>query len=258
MNPVLILVRNNLAMTLRCIDSALSQTIPVKVMLIDNDSDAQTSEGLRDYVRRRELEVWRFVPQLGVSEGWNFGIRSLMTWSFINEPLFHAPTRGFFQHVLVLNNDTVLPPWFYESLLDFNLPFVTGTSSEDLTCTIKPRPAKDSPLLECPDFSAFLIRRGAWEMVGQFDSSMVHYASDCDYHVRAHRAGMSLYKAAEVEFYHERSSTMQMSSDEERAVIEEQANKDRGVFLAKYGCLPGQPEYAALFETETVETKGIS
>jgi len=72
------------------------------------------------------------------------------------------------------------------------------------------------------------------------------YASDCDFHVRAHRLGVPLYKAS-VPYYHERSSTLRLASPEERDEINVQANKDRAVFYSLYNCVPGQKEYEELF-----------
>jgi GT2 family glycosyltransferase len=104
------------------------------------------------------------------------------------------------------------------------------------------------PLSPCPDFSAFLITREMWQVVGPFDERMVHYASDNDYHVRACRAGRQLWNAG-LHFYHERSSTLRQASAEERAQIEAQANADRAVFKGLYGCNPWDPEYSALITT---------
>ena len=76
---------------------------------------------------------------------------------------------------------------------------------------------------------------------------MKFYAQDNDYHVRAHRAGVELLRA-DVPFYHERSSTINNATPEERAEIQRQANADREVFKSLYGCMPWEPAYAALFE----------
>jgi len=73
------------------------------------------------------------------------------------------------------------------------------------------------------------------------------YASDCDFHIRAHRMGIPLYKAA-VPFYHERSSTLRLAPPEEAAEIQAQANRDREVFRSIYNCLPGTKEYEELFK----------
>jgi hypothetical protein len=103
------------------------------------------------------------------------------------------------------------------------------------------------PLTPNPDFSAYMIRKSAWEAIGPFNPDMKYYCSDCDYHVRGHRIGVPMMKA-NVPYYHERSSTMNLAPDEEKAAICRQADADRAVFRSKYGCIPGEPAYDELFK----------
>ncbi len=113
----------------------------------------------------------------------------------------------------------------------------------------EPEPRKE--LRECPDFSAFLIRRDCWEQVGPFDERLVHYCGDMDYHIRAHRMGIKLMNAG-VNFYHERSSTIKHSSPEERRAIEMQANRDRQTFRSIYGFGANDPQYEEVFKVKSL------
>ena len=223
MFPVLTLAHNNLQMTARCLQSVELQDIPgVYPFVIDNDS----SDGTRDWLMGRGIPHARFSPQLGVSAGWNYGL----DW-FFRQPEV--------EQVLVVGNDTYLPSNFYREMLGYSAPFVTGIHDEE---------AKDTQpgvIGECPDFSAFLIRRDCWVTVGGFDDSMKLYASDCDYHVRATRLMIPLFKV-NVPFGHDRSATLRNAPAGERAELEKQAHADREQFRAKWGCLPGTPEYMAL------------
>lgn len=226
MQPVLTLAHNCWKLTERCIQSVHQQDIPgVELFVIDNDSTDETRRMLID----RRIAHARFSPQLGVSAGWNFGLQ----W-FFRQPEV--------EQVLVIGNDTYLPSDFYRALLGYSAPFVTGIADYE---------AKDTEpgvLGECPDFSAFLIRRDCWVTVGPFDDTMKLYASDCDYHVRAKRLQMPLFKV-NVPFGHDRSSTLRSAPPEEQRELEQQADADRERFRAKWGCLPGTPEYAALFQS---------
>jgi GT2 family glycosyltransferase len=226
MNPVLILTRNCLELTKRCVESVLSQDVPTKVCIVDNGS----SDGTNEWARSNGYLWSSFNHNAGVSKGWNIGM----------ELLFEDFPRP---HILCLNNDVVLPKWFYRTLLSYDAPFVTGVAIDTMPIGEPER----MPLQPHPDFSAFLIRRDCWQKVGRFDEEMVIYVQDCDYHVRAHRLGVPLMKA-NVPFFHVNSQTMKRASPEERQRIQEQANKDRAVFKAKYGCIPGTPQYNALFE----------
>jgi GT2 family glycosyltransferase len=226
MNGILTLTCNNLKLTQNAIHSALRQDVPVVVKAIDNYS----TDGSREWLRAYNLLIWAEIENVGVSAGWNRGLN----WFFDHGA----------ENVLVIGNDTWLPPYFYRELLSYNLPFVTGVAVGDMA-QVQPRPSK-SPLDSHPDFSAFCIRKRIWEDVGPFDTRMKHYASDCDWHIRAHRKAYQLWKAS-CEFYHERSSTLRNASPEDRAAIQEQANRDRETFRSTYNCLPGTPEYEAIF-----------
>lgn len=238
MNPVLILSHNCLELTKKCVESVRAQDIETSLLIFDNGSTDGTREWLETIDgsvvgNTKNTAVWKESSNCGVSKGWNFGLNTIFKW-WINK-----------DHVLVLNNDTILPPWFYRTLLSHEGPFITGVSVGSMDEIASPPPRKD--LAPCPDFSAFLIRRECWEKVGLFDEQMKFYASDNDYHVRARRAGLPLMNAG-VPFYHERSSTLKQSSPEERREIESQADADRQAFKALYGCMPWEPEYAELFK----------
>lgn len=234
MNPVMVLTKNNLEMNQRCIKAALEQDIPTKVWIYDNESTDGTKDWLDDM---HAIGDYRGVNlstgvDLGVSEGWNYVLDVLFkNWDT--------------EHVLVINSDTILPPWFYSTLLSYPGPFITGVSvgSMEEIATIPPR----KELAPCPDFSAFLIRKECWEKVGEFDGKMVLYASDLDYHIRAHRAGVRLMNAG-VPFYHERSSTLNYASPQEKQRIRLQADMDREVLRQKWSCNAWDNSYTAMFD----------
>lgn len=223
MNPVLMLTHNCLEMTKRCVESVMNQNIPSDLTIIDNGS----FDGIREWLNSDAFTGCSLsLPHnVGVSYGWNVGLEGILRRD---------------EHCLVVNNDVILPPWFYRELLSYDVPFVTGVSVDNMDA-IKEVPMR-VPLVGHPDFSAFLIRRDAWNKIGPFDVGMKFYAQDCDYHVRACQAGITL-KAASLPFYHERSSTLNLASSEEREEIQLQANRDREYFLRKYGFSVGSEEY---------------
>lgn len=228
MNPVLILTHNGLELTKKCVESVLNQDIDVSTLVVDNGSTDGTSEYLEDMLGQVGSVILN--ENRGVSEGWNQGLEMFM---------------GDYPHCLVLNSDTILPSWFYSELLSYDVPFVTGLSVDWLAGIRKKQERR--PLTPNPDFSAFLIRSEAWEKVGRFDESLWSWCGDCDYHVRGHRAGVGMYKAF-LPYFHQRSSTINNAPPQERKALEDQANRDRATFKAKWGVEPGTPEYAKLFE----------
>lgn len=226
-NPVLILTFNNLELTKRCVESVHNQDVATRILIVDNGS----TDGTIDWLRTGESGAgWTENGNNdGVSKGWNQGLGAFFAWD-VNP------------HVLVLNNDVELPTWFYSELLSYDVPFVTGVAV-DQRPTIRP---EKMPLNPHPDYSAFLIRREAWEKIGPFDERMKLYCSDCDHHVRGHRLGIQMMKA-NVPYLHINSQTLKRATPENRAIIETQANLDRATFQSMYGCLPGTKEYEALF-----------
>jgi GT2 family glycosyltransferase len=232
MNLCLMLTHNGLEITKRSVESVFAQDSETHLVTIDNGS----TDGTQDWFQKNH-KVSVFIPEdrnLGVSKSWNTGLELLLMISRHD-------------HCLVINNDTVLPPWFYSELLSYNVPFVTGVSVDNMD-TIRYRPPR-APLVGHPDFSAFLIRRDAWDKIGPFDEGMKFYAQDCDYHVRACRAGVPLL-AANLPFYHERSSTLRLASPAEQAEIQSQANADRAYFQKKWGWPVGSEEYQQATRTQ--------
>lgn len=242
MNPVLILSYNNLEALKKCVESVRAQDVPTYTLVYDNGSNDGTSAWLpKNDEEDQSFQAYRCLGNTGVSQGWNFGLRYLF--------------RQGYEHVLVLNQDTILGPSFYRRLLSHDLPFVTGCPAEapDVRDNCDQQPER---LFTSPCFSAFLIRRDCWEAVGPFDKRMFSWASDCDYHVRAHLLGIKL-QMAEVPFAHRAGTTIRTAPPEKQKWFSERANADRAVFKSKWGCDPGTPEYDALFAPELFGIKKI-
>lgn len=235
MNHALLLTKNCLEFTKRCVESLRTQDIPVKIHLYDNLSTDGTPEWIDQQV---DIVDHSSGVDLGVSAGWNFVLDSLFSTSDSLHG-WHA------DHVLVLNNDTITSPSLYRKLLSCDVPFVTGaetTNMDDLTQDSSPQDFGGGP-----QFSCFLIRKDAWETIGPFDESMRLYASDCDYHARAHRRGVRLL-CSPTRYYHERSSTINTAEPEQRRLIHLQADADRDAFYRKWGVGVGGSGYEGLFD----------
>jgi GT2 family glycosyltransferase len=231
MNPVLILTHNCLALTKKCVESIRTQDIDTTLLVIDNGS----TDGTEEWLTEQRINNTKLKANYGVSAGWNNGLRFF----------FQQPHQA--EHLLIVNNDTVLPSWFYRELLTCDGALVSGVSVDRME-QIAERPARMERNPH-PDFSAFLLRREAWEKIGLFDERMVNYCSDCAYHIEAVRKGVQLYKTG-LPFYHERSSTLKLAPPEEHLEMSRQADADRQVFRSIYGCIPGEPAYEEFFKCE--------
>lgn len=236
MNPILILSRNCLELTKKCVASAESQDIPTRIIVIDNGS----TDGTLDWLESPNFRhLWAGSRNNdGVSKGWNRGLTALFADGA--------------EYVLVPNNDTILAPWTYRRLLEYNAPFVTGVSFGDMEEVMTEHGPRE--LTGGPDFSCFLIRKSAWEKIGPFDENMVHYCGDLDYHIRAHRAGIFLGNS-HLKFFHQRSSTLKNALRADQIAISRRAELDRNVFRNKYGMFPGDPAYNDLFVEQPVQAE---
>lgn len=224
-HPVIMLAHNAKGLTEMAVHSVLNQDIPTMLTLIDNDSSDGTSEWAE---ARKDFYTFTFRPPLGVSSGWNFALTEVFR---------------HFDFCLVVNNDAMLRPDTYRELLADGGEFVTAVSVDnpqgivgDWRRALRPH----------PDFSCFLIRKSVWEKIGGFNETMKLYASDADYHLRMHNAGIEAYTIG-IPFYHYASGTMKFARPLERAELNRQADADRDTFERIWNCKVGSPEYYAKF-----------
>jgi len=214
-------------MTRRCLDSLLAQDIgDVRVVAVSNGSNDGTLEYVRAYFQAIEIVAYASIRSL--NKVWN---------DMIDLALIES------DHVLVVNNDVVLKPETYRTLVEDGGAFVTGVSSgEEIARQVVDVGAR-SPH---PDFSCFLMTRECWRRVGRFDEEFWAYCSDGDYHLRMHRAGIEAYCLA-LPFFHERSSTIRLADNATRDMLQVRADADRETFKRKWGFEMGSEEYERCF-----------
>lgn len=229
--PCVIPVRNGLRYTRDCLRSLLAQDTETDIWVMDNASTDGTTEYLR---AMNGVFTTRHYPALSVAAAWNFA-------------LAHLFGEGE-QRVAVLNNDVKLRTDFIRSLAEADLPFATGVGVATMEQLNAPWTRTDR---EHPDFSAYMIRRDCWETVGPFSEEYAGaYCEDADFHVRAWRKGVHL-TCIGIPFWHAASGTIKSATEKEAQTISAQAHDNRERFRKAYGCLPGSPEYEALFSEDT-------
>lgn len=241
-NFILIVAHNNLHLTRHTVNSALAQDTPCRVLVIDN---ASTDNTARYLAAKADISYITYPQQKSLAACWNAGLRC--AWILGHE------------HALVLNCDTEIRPDACRLLLQHGGPFVTCVSVDDRSrignittpdfygrnpVSIEPFDFSSRPH---PDFSAFMIHKSVTETVGWFDEAMYPaYCEDSDYHLRMHQAGIKAV-CVDLPFLHHGASTMKHADPVERRIIEKGADNNRLRFKEKYGCMPGSPEYYALF-----------
>lgn len=226
-NLVIIPVVCNPTITRKCIDSVLAQDIECQPFVILNGSKDCASM-IRSYGRR--ITSIAHLEPISLNVLWN----AALTMAFDSLKL---------EHVLVINNDLILPSNMYSLLLQDGGGFVTGVGVDKMPEMVTYDPASRSPH---PTFSCFLIRKWVWEKVGKFDERYWAYCSDCDYHLRMDRAGIDAYQI-DVPFYHEFSGTMKGLDNAGRDALQKRADADRAEFVLQYGFAVGSPEYEQAF-----------
>jgi GT2 family glycosyltransferase len=231
---IIMVCRNALEFSKPCLASALAQTVPVDVLVVNNASTDGTTEWLRHEQSVDEaVFAMQFPEVLSVAEVWNRALR----WAWIN---------GSHQEALVINNDTELQPETYEILKRETgaagmLTCISVRNREELIVppTFSRRPH--------PDFSCFMIQRWAFQKVGGFDENCIGaYCEDCVFHVEAHRRQVAC-ECISLPFLHHACGTLTHADKEEQRRIKANADHNREYFFSKYRCYPGTNGYAALF-----------
>jgi len=222
-NPALVLMHNNLSLTKLCVESLRKQDIQTSIFCVDNGS----SDNSVSWTQEERLPCLTLLTNTGFSYGINIGLR----W------IFELTGAGY-----------CLPSYAYRELLSYDLPWVSGRETNTLSDL--DLPFEQGELGGGPQFSMFLIRKAMMDKMGGFDESMVSWASDCDFHIRAHRLGIKI-ESAPVRYYHERSSTINNAAPKEKRGMEMQADVDRMAFVEKWKIPVWSPEYASMFSPDT-------
>lgn len=229
---ILIVARNNKALTQSAVKSALGQEHPCDVWVIDNASSDDTLQWLRAKAASLDaLHWWTHPVQKSLAACWNEGL-----------------VRGFKLHtrILVINNDVELRPDTFHLLAEWGGDFTTGVS---VNSKLELR-TSESPISQSahPDFSCFMINRHCFTSVGGFDETFFPaYFEDNDYHVRMHRAGIDAI-SIDLPFFHYAAGTLKNAVPAEAANIRVGATINADRFFDKYGCYPADTEaYNELF-----------
>lgn len=232
---ILIVARNNLHLTKKAIISALDQDTGCDVIVVDNASTDGSSKYLSS---KGPISLISYTRQQSLSTCWNVGLETI--WRFSLSP------------VLVLNNDVEIRPDMYRRLYNLHRSFVTGVSVR--TREEMERPGDELSQSPHPDFSCFMISQSAYEITGKFDVGYFPaFYEDNDYHIRMHRAGVHAI-SVDIPFLHHGSQTIKNADPNEISRIQRGADECRRRFQARYGCLPGTPEYDALFSNGDISS----
>ncbi len=230
---VVVVARNNLALTKLAIRSVERQDCPTEILVVDNAS----SDGTKQWLRTKSLTTISAPEQWSLAKCWNAALASL--W------------RAGWTKALVCNNDIELRPDTVKLLNAHGGEFVTCVSVNSPEQVDVAIPREGDPWTwnerEHPDFSCFMLGKTVTDRVGWFNESYFPaYAEDAEFHVRLHRAGIRAV-CVDIPFLHHGAGTLKHASAGEVARIRRGADANRERFRLAYGCLPGSDEYQELF-----------
>lgn len=255
---VVIPVLNHYELTTRCLELLREQTIPHRVIVVDDGCTDETPERLRaDWP---EVSVVSLSGNQGFSRACNRGVR-----------------EGDGEIVVLLNNDVDCRPDFLERLLApfARDPRIGGVAAlmlqpgeqlidsaglfVDVTLAGFPRlqgmdagrARSEQPVLAGPAGTAAAYRRSAWEQVGGLDEAIFSYMEDLDLALRLRGAGWTAAVAADAVGVHIGSATYGHRSAWQRRL----GGFARGYMLRRYGLLRGRTAPRTL-ATETIVVVG--
>jgi N-acetylglucosaminyl-diphospho-decaprenol L-rhamnosyltransferase len=249
---------NRWDLTSSCLRHLAAQTVPHRVIVVDNGSSDETRAALRrDWPEVHVVELDHNHP---FTKAVNLGVAA-----------------GGGDQIVLLNNDVDLRPNCLEQLIAplehdpgvGSVAAVLLTPGEraidsvgvttDVTLAGFPRQqgrapehARDcEPLLTGPEGTAAAYRRAAWEQVGGLDETIHAYMEILDLAWRLRQAGWASRCAPEAIGVHLGSATFGRGSPAQRCL----AGFSRGYLLRRYGVLRGRFAARTLL-TEAIVTGG--
>lgn len=231
--PVVMVVRNNLALTKKALTSVLAQDVPVEVLVVNNDS----SDGTAPYLSTKAVSIIHTGEQWALAKCWNTALR----WFW---------NRGYTE-ALVVNNDVEIAADTARLLSSHGGPFVTCVSvnTEEQFNVVRTSDIEElrGTEREHPDYSCFLIRQSVTNRNLWFDEECFPaYLEDSFHHKAMFDAGIPAV-CISLPFLHHGASTLKTASVYDQRIIKEGADRSRERFRKRYGCVPGTKEYEELF-----------
>lgn len=252
---VIMPVLNNLAMSLDAIGDCLDQTVPTRVLVINQGSDEETRKALE---REAELKpdrlfIWSHQPSLpSLSATWNRALE--MVWQSGGDK------------ALVINNDVRVSRDTVKGLLyvfDYE-PSALFVSAVAVTQDQFERVPELGKLVAGffteaklnkggPDFSCFMVSQAGHQKY-RFDESFIPcYVEDLDMHRRYMLGGDGdKIFSVNLPYLHFASGTLKAMTPEDRQKKEAAINGSRAYYAQKWGGGPNEEKFYRPFENSGV------
>ncbi len=235
---IVILCRNALSLSRKCLPTLLAQTVPVDILIIDNAS----TDGTGKYMAAQQAihsnvyrMTWRSVES--VAKCWN-------------EALWWAWGRG--HEALVVNSDTELLPETYAAL---KAAMASKERCGVMTGVGVPRPPQlpegEFQHMAHPHYSCYMMANWAHRLVPFDERYEGAYFEDTASHVTLFRAGVYA-GCINMEFLHHLSGTRKTADQTELDRVNRHYLLNKARFYKEFGAVPGTKGYEALFNGQYV------
>ena len=222
---VVVLDYDQAEITRRCLRSIASgATPPNRVVLVENGPSVDLDSD--DAIASLSVEVLRPGRNIGAAAGRNIGINELLSDPVVDR-------------VVLLDNDTVVPPGFFELIAEIELgpfeiaaPLVLDMDTEEViyaggdydrhhvprVVASWPEGSMERRAVDWAPTAALVLTRETWRRVGEFDAWYEFLWEDVEWCHRALEAGAVIHVVPELRVPHEahRSSGGQFSAERVR------------------------------------------
>ena len=236
MNPILLITYNNLELTKQAVASALAQSIPVHLTLVDNGSTDGTREwAIEELMPLGNVDLYTNTYNRPVTEVSNYYL----------EDLFSSH-----DYVLGIPNDVILHPDLYREFLKWPRGIVTGSEIRNRAIydTFIENGIPDTAAIsENTPMAVALVRKWCYDALiakdGHFfDPQFIHYTSDCDFALRMASCGIHGVQL-NIPYWHYGSASVRLADPFTMERIRGVADADRARFVQKWGFKVDSLEY---------------
>ena len=258
MNWIIVPFINNWNTTKQAVESMLAQSIPTRVLLIDNGAPAMDYFRAKEYVatvkEHRVLLLAHHPPLPSLGATWNMALN--MVWD----------TGDTF--AMVCNNDVLLRPDTYEHLINamdgcsvedgFNEPFFISAVGrrEDTWVEDKAKPITWESLVDQPkggpDFSCYVITKQMHDLYNFDENFVPAYCEDLDMHRRIMLGGhgASIFSVNLPYLHYASGSLKSMRKDKKEELERAIEVGSRTYYKAKWGGPVNEEKYIYPFNNK--------
>lgn len=236
-------------MTLQTCEDLLAQSIPVRVLLVDQGSSEASNDRFREFAEQHHPRVllWSFNPALpSLSSVWNRGLEFVWATGGTEALVVNSDVRLHRETTLVLSG----------ARLGYNALFVSavGVGADQFDPSVEYEANaftdKDTPVsFGGPDFSCFLISCEGHARYPFDEHFIPAFMEDCDAHRRYMLGGDGArIFSVNLPFHHIKGGSRTINQSEEaRARFEKLAQIGRAHYQRKWGGPPNQETFVDPF-----------